>query len=105
MPMLDDPDLQRLLNAHEDQAGAHAVLAIDQSPTADSALQCLQEARDAVERYISANYVRRPQVIYPQEPEVGEFFENVDLGITQHWNGEQWVPLGRYRAPATGKER
>ena len=66
--MLDDPELQRLLNAHEDQAGAYLALALDHSPDTDSALQSLVEAREAVERYIDREYVRRDANRLPPAP-------------------------------------
>ena len=95
--MPTDDELLRLVNelaahGYEDGGGYSDI----EEMMAD--MPTLAARRAALLAHIAANYVRRPQVIYPQEPEVGEFFENVDLGITQHWNGEQWVPIGRYRA-------
>lgn len=89
-----DADLLRLLDEYADRVYESARLYIAGLPGAHTHPDA---ARAALLAHVAATYVRRPQTIYPQQPEVGEFFDNVDLGIVQRWNGEQWVPAGRYR--------
>jgi len=95
-----DAELTRLLNSYTlDTLDIGAVMGTEGLRLrGDNAVRaCKQMAsRAALLAYIAEHYVRRPRVVYPSEPEVGEFFDNVDLGIVQRWNGEQWVPTGRY---------